>query len=102
MNLFASAQLLTISLPLLKKVSGVRKLEIDADFADLQVKGRSSVGNIITKYTVKNVTLKKKGTATIAAEDYWFDDTVHRLNKEERGTYLGKFAGDDKIITITQ
>jgi len=86
----------------LRKVSGVRKLEIDANFSDLQVKGRSAVGNIITKYTVKNVTLKKKGVATIAAEDYWFDDSVHRLNKEERGTYLGKFAGDDKILTLTQ
>ncbi len=85
----------------LRKVTGVRKLEIDADFGELQVKGRSSVGNIITKYTVKNVTLKKKGTAMIAAEEYWFDDTVHRLNKEERGTYLGKFSGDDKILTIT-
>ncbi len=85
----------------LRKVTGVRKLEIDADFGELQVKGRSSVGNIITKYTVKNVILKKKGTATIASEDYWFDDTVHRLNKEERGTYLGKFAGDDKILTLT-
>lgn len=86
----------------LRKVSGVRKLEIDVDFAELDVKGRSAVGNIITKYTVKNVTLKKKGVATIAAEDYWFDDSVHRLNKEERGTYLGKFAGDDKILTVTQ
>lgn len=86
----------------LRKVSGVRKLEIDADFSELQVKNRSAVGNIITKYTVKNVTLKKKGVATIAAEDYWFDDSVHRLNREERGTYLGKFAGDDKILAITQ
>lgn len=86
----------------LRKVSGVRKLEIDADFAELQVKGRAAVGNIITKYTVKNVTLKKKGVAQIAAEDFWFDDSVHRLNKEERGTYLGKFAGDDKILTLTQ
>jgi len=85
----------------LRKVSGVRKLEVDADFAELQVKGRSAVGNIITKYTVKNVTLKKKGTATVSAEEYWFDDSVHRLNKEERGTYLGKFSGDDKILTIT-
>lgn len=85
----------------LRKVSGVRKLEIDADFAELQVKGRAAVGNIITKYTVKNVTLKKKGVATIEAEDIWFDESVHRLNKEERGTYLGKFAGDDKILTLT-
>lgn len=86
---------------LLRQVSGLRKLEIDVDFAELQVKGRSSVGNIITKYTVRKVELLKKGVATIEAEDYWFDETVHRLNKEERGTYLGKFAGDDKILTIT-
>lgn len=86
----------------LRKVTGVRKLEIDADFAELQVKARSAVGNIVTKYTVKNVTLKKKGVATIAAEEYWFDDSVHRLNKDEKGTYLGKFAGDDKILTLTQ
>jgi topoisomerase IV subunit A len=86
----------------LRKVSGVRKLEIDVDFAELDIKGRSAVGNIITKYTVKNVTLKKKGVATIAAEEYWFDESVHRLNKEERGTYLGKFAGDDKILTVNQ
>jgi topoisomerase IV subunit A len=97
-NPHGEAEKVTVNL---RKVAGVRKLEIDADFAELQVKGRASVGNIITKYTVKNVVLKKKGTAVIAQEDYWFDDTVHRLNKEERGTYLGKFAGDDKILTVT-
>ncbi len=86
---------------LLRQVSGLRKLEIDVDFAELQVKGRASVGNIITKYTVRKVELLKKGVATVEAEDIWFDETVHRLNKEERGTYLGKFAGDDKILTIT-
>ncbi len=85
----------------LKPTSGVRKLEIDVDFAEIQVKGRTSVGNMVTKYAVKKVTLKEKGASTLAAEDYWFDDTTHRLNKEERGTYLGKFAGEDKILTIT-
>ena len=79
----------------------MRKLEIDVDFAEIPVKGRTSVGNIVTKYAVKKVTLKAKGASTLAAEDYWFDDTTHRLNKEERGTYLGKFAGEDKILTIT-
>jgi len=85
----------------LRQASGLRKLELDVDFSELQVKGRNSVGNIITKYTVKKVVLLQKGTSTLDAEDYWFDDTTHRLNKEERGTYLGKFAGDDKILTIT-
>lgn len=85
----------------LKPVSGVRKLEIDVDFAEIPVKGRASVGNIVTKYAVKKVILTAKGASTLGAEDYWFDDSTHRLNKEERGTYLGKFAGEDKILTIT-
>lgn len=86
---------------LLRQASGLRKLEIDIDFAELEVKGRGSVGNIVTKYTVRKVELLKKGVAIVGAEDFWFDDTVHRLNKEGRGTYLGKFIGDDKIMTIT-
>lgn len=86
---------------LLRQATGLRKLEIDIDFSEMEVKGRGSVGNIVTKYNVRKVELLKKGVATVAAEDFWFDETVHRLNKEERGTYLGKFTGDDKILTIT-
>ncbi len=86
---------------ILKPVAGLRKLELDVDFADIPVKGRASTGNIVTKYAVKKVLLKTKGTSTLAAEDYWFNDSVHRLNKENKGTYLGKFAGDDKILTVT-
>ena len=86
---------------ILKPVAGLRKFELDVDFADIPVKGRASTGNIVTKYAVKKVLLKTKGTSTLAAEDYWFNDSFHRLNKESKGTYLGKFAGDDKILTVT-
>jgi len=86
---------------ILKPVSGLRKLELDVDFVEIPIKGRGSLGNIVTKYVVKKVLLKQKGTSTLGAEDFWFDETVHRLNKEERGTYLGKFSGEDKILTIT-
>jgi len=86
---------------ILKPVAGLRKFELDVDFADIPVKGRASTGNIVTKYAVKKVLLKTKGTSTLAAEDYWFNDAVHRLNRENKGTYLGKFAGDDKILTVT-
>lgn len=85
----------------LKPVSGLRKMELDVDFADIPVKGRASTGNIVTKYAVKKVLLKQKGASTLGAEDYWFDEAVHRLTKEERGTYLGKFSGEDKILTVT-
>jgi topoisomerase-4 subunit A len=85
----------------LKPLSGVRKLELDVDFAEIPVKARTSVGNIVTKYSIKKVVLKEKGASTLEREDYWFDETVHRLNKNEKGTYLGKFSGDDKILTVT-
>ncbi len=86
---------------LLKAVSGLRKTELDVDFVEIPVKGRASTGNIVTKYAVKKVVLKQKGASTLGAEDFWFDESVHRLNKEERGSYLGKFSGEDKILTIT-
>jgi topoisomerase IV subunit A len=85
----------------LRQVAGLRKTELDVDFGEMEIKARSAVGNIVTKYTVNKVTLKEKGKSTLEGEDYWFDESVHRLNKEERGTYLGKFSGDDKIMTIT-
>ncbi len=86
---------------ILKPVSGLRKMELDIDFSEIPVKGRASTGNIVTKYAIKKVLLKTKGTSTLAAEDYWFNDAVHRLNRDGKGTYLGKFAGDDKILTVT-
>ncbi len=86
---------------LLRQVSGLRKFEIDVDFAELPVKARTAAGNIVTKYTVNKTVLKEKGAAIVGAEDIWFDEATHRLNKEERGTYLGKFAGEDKIMTVT-
>ncbi len=85
----------------LRQVAGLRKFEIDVDFSELQVKARSSMGNIITKYSIKKVSLREKGVSTLAAEDIWFDDSVHRLNKASHGTYIGKFTPEDKILTIT-
>jgi topoisomerase IV subunit A len=85
----------------LRKVAGLRKFEIDIDFADMEVKARGAVGNIVTKYNVNKVSLRQKGSSTLEGEDFWFDETVHRINKDERGTYLGKFSGEDKIMTIT-
>ena len=85
----------------LRAVAGLRKLEIPVDFAELEIKARTAVGNIVTKYTVNKVTLKEKGVSTLEGEDYWFDEATHRLSKDEKGTYLGKFSADEKILTIT-
>lgn len=85
----------------LRAVTGLRKLQIDIDFAEMDVKARSAVGNIVTKYTVNKVVLKAKGASTLEGEDFWFDEATQRLNKDEKGTYLGKFSGADGILTLS-
>ncbi|QDP86567.1 DNA gyrase/topoisomerase IV subunit A [Chryseobacterium sp. SNU WT5] len=85
---------------LLKPNARVRKNKIDIDFSELAIKGRDSKGNVVTKYTVKKVDLKEEGISTLAPRKIWFDDTVRRLNADARGTLLGTFKGDDKILTI--
>lgn len=86
----------------LKPLPGLRKVQWDLNFADLAIKGRNSMGNVVTKYAVKKIILKQKGLSTLGALDIWFDDTVQRLNTDKRGTFLGSFSPDDKILTITQ
>ena len=87
---------------LLKPNSRVRKNKIDIDFSELAIKGRDSRGNLVTKYAVKKVDLKEEGVSTLAPRKIWFDDTVRRLNADARGTLLGSFKGDDKILTVNQ
>ena len=91
------AELVTV---LLKPNARVRKNKIEIDFSDLAIKGRDSKGNLVTKYAVKKVDLKEEGHSTLAPRKIWFDETVRRLNADARGTLLGSFKGDDKILTI--
>lgn len=85
---------------LLKPNARVRKNKIELDFSELAIKGRDSKGNLVTKYAVKKVDLREEGHSTLAPRKIWFDDTVRRLNADARGTLLGNFKGDDKILTI--
>jgi topoisomerase-4 subunit A len=85
---------------LLKPNPRIRKNKMDVDFSELGIKGRDSKGNLVTKYAVKKIDLKEEGVSTLAPRKIWFDDTVRRLNADARGTLLGSFKGDDKILTI--
>lgn len=85
----------------LKPHSKLRKLQFDLDFAEIAVKGRSSMGNTVTKYPVKKITLKSKGVSTLSGRKIWFDEVLKRLNVDARGKYLGEFDGDDQIVCIT-
>jgi topoisomerase-4 subunit A len=93
------AEVITI---LLRQVGSVKKLKFDIDFAKLAIKGRTSKGNIVTKYPIKKIELKEKGISTLLPRKVWFDDTVQRLNVDARGELLGEFRPSDKILIIQQ
>jgi topoisomerase-4 subunit A len=84
----------------LKPHSKLKKLQFDEDFAMIAIKGRGSMGNIITKYPVKKILLKTKGVSTLAGRKIWYDEILKRLNADSRGKYLGEFDGDDRILNM--
>ncbi|MEX2233694.1 MAG: DNA gyrase/topoisomerase IV subunit A [Cyclobacteriaceae bacterium] len=84
----------------LSPASTARKKIFQFDFADLEIKGRAARGNIITKYPIRRVDFLKAGSSTLSKLNLWYDADSGRLNKDQRGRYLGKFDGDDKIIAF--
>ena len=74
--------------------------ELEYYFEELEIKGRSSQGNIVTKYPIKNVKYKEAGRSTLASRKLWFDEQFGRLNIDQKGKLLGSFDGDDKILVI--
>lgn len=80
----------------------LKKLNFDFDFATVAIKGRSSMGNILTRYGVRKIEQRQEGVSTLASRMIWYDDTVKRLNSEERGILLGDFSGADRIVSVTQ
>jgi len=86
----------------LRQVGSIKKLKFEVDFSDILIKGRNVKGNIITKYPVKRIELKEVGVSTLKPRRIWFDDSVKRLNVDERGELLGEFRGEDRLLIITQ
>ena len=87
---------------MLRQSGSIKKLKWDLDFADLDVKSRGVRGNTVTKYAVKRIELKEEGVSTLKPRKIWFDDTVGRLNVDQRGDLLGAFRGDDRLLIATQ
>jgi topoisomerase IV subunit A len=77
-----------------------RNKEFDFYFEEQEIKGRSSLGNIVTKYPVKTIKFKEAGKSTLDAKKLWFDNKFGRLNTEEKGEYLGKFDAEDRIVIM--
>lgn len=84
----------------LKPKPRIKKLVFEQDMSQLTIKGRQSMGNILTKYEIHKINLHERGISTLGGLKVWFDPDVLRLNAEKRGKYLGEFTGDDKILVI--
>ena len=78
----------------------LKKLIDEVDMAELAIKGRQSMGNLVSKNEIHKITLKEKGLSTLGGRKIWFDEDVLRLNADARGLYLGEFTGDDKILVV--
>ena len=86
----------------LRQKKGLKKLKFDLDFKDLAIKGRGVKGNLVTKLPIKRAELKEEGVSTLKPRKIWFDDTVRRLNTDERGELLGAFKGNDRLLIVRQ
>lgn len=85
---------------LLRPSPKLKKTSFDYNFAELDIKGRSSRGNKLTNHPVNRIFKHEEGVSTLSAREIWYDDTVNRLNAEGRGKSLGLFSGDDKIVQL--
>ena len=96
-NSNGEAEVVTITL---RNSGSIKKLKWDLDFADLQIKGRGVRGNTVTKYSILRVDFKEKGVSTLKPRNIWFDQTINRLNTDERGVLLGAFSGENKLLLV--
>ncbi|MFD2717835.1 DNA gyrase/topoisomerase IV subunit A [Hymenobacter monticola] len=77
-----------------------RVKQFDFDFADLAIKGKGSMGNIVTKQPIKKITQKSLGDSTLGGREMFFDSVVGRLTTSAHGRYLGAFDTDDTILVV--
>jgi topoisomerase-4 subunit A len=84
----------------LKPRPKLKKLIFEFDFANLAIKGRGSMGNILSKNPVHKIQLKSKGVSQFGGEKIWFDSDISRLNKDGRGIYLGEYLPGEHILVV--
>lgn len=78
----------------------IKKLIFERDFSTINIKGRQSMGNLLTKYEVQKISLKQRGGSTLGGRKVWFDHDVLRLNYDGRGQYLGEFQSGETILVV--
>ena len=78
----------------------LKKTQMEYDFSTLAIKGKTSRGNLVSKFSISKIQLKSKGVSTIGGKGIWFDADIQKLNDEQRGLYLGEFGPEDKVLAI--
>ena len=84
----------------LKPVPNLRKTVIEKDFSEIGIKGRASMGNLLTRLEVQRIGLKSHGASTLGGRKVWFDRDILRLDFDGHGEYLGEFHSDDRILVV--
>ncbi|QKG58883.1 DNA gyrase/topoisomerase IV subunit A [Hymenobacter sp. BRD128] len=77
-----------------------RVKQFEFDFAELAIKGKGSMGNIVTKQPIKKITQKSVGDSTLGGRDVFFDPVVGRLNHAGHGRYLGAFDTEHVVLVV--
>lgn len=82
----------------LKPKPRLKKVRFKFDFKDIGIKGRTAMGNILTRHAIHKVKLKEIGDSTLGGKKLWFDEEVLRLNHDDKGKYLGEFQPEDRLL----
>ncbi|MDX9695776.1 MAG: DNA gyrase/topoisomerase IV subunit A [Bacteroidales bacterium] len=80
----------------------LKKPVFEYNFSELAIKGKQSMGNVLTKYAIHKIVLKEEGFSTLGGRKIWFEEEVLRLNADGRGKFLGEFHADEKILVVTK
>ncbi len=91
------AEIITVNL---QAQSKAKIKQYDFNFANIAIKNRNAMGNILTKYPVRKITFKQAGVSTLGGVNIWFDPIIGRLNRDERGAFLGNFGPTDNVLVL--
>jgi topoisomerase-4 subunit A len=84
----------------LKPNPKLKKPVFDKDFSEMLIKGRQSMGNLLTRNEVLRIGLKAHGSSTLGGRKVWFDKDILRLDFDGHGDFLGEFNSGDQLLVI--
>ncbi|MBR4842794.1 MAG: DNA gyrase/topoisomerase IV subunit A [Bacteroidaceae bacterium] len=87
---------------ILKQNPKLRKPVFEKDFKEINIKGRQSMGNLLTRNEVSKIGLKSHGTSTLGGRKVWYDNDIMRLDFDGHGEYIDEFDNEDLLLVIMQ